>query len=185
MDNYRTLTSNISTTQNNRIGTNNRLTNDSCVTTNNGLNLTAREYDSNKPIKYITQNFFNNNLTLDRGIFSEDGFGVPSSKIVQDTSLRFASITNPGLSNRSQHVPLPTTGGMLYGQGIPGDEYKLTPEMEKNLKTCNPRDFAFQNRVFTIFSNNMEVPNSNVNNYVQRSYGYYMGENSRRINKYS
>lgn len=139
------------------------------------------EKQSKKPMKYYTQNFFDQGLVNTRGIFFNDGFGIPSAKIDKSTKSRFGKMTNINLVQNLPALPLNTTPGMVNSQGPVLIEDSIRPQHNRNLKQCNPKDTQYYKRHFSIFDNLPVSPNGCVDNVVQNGPAFYQGIDTRRL----
>lgn len=159
----------IDTSSNTRVGELSPLKNDTCK------KLTKYESDTNKTLKYYTQNFFDKKIIQNRGVFFNDGVGIPSCKIDRSSNARLGSLTNINLIQNLPALPLPTTASFSKGQGPVDVEDYIRPLHNRKLKQCNPKDTQFYNRHFSIFDYVPIKPNECVDNYVQKSPSYRQG----------
>ncbi len=100
MDTYETLNKSSSFDSIGKFGILTGLKNEPC-------NLDKDEIQSTKPLKYFTENFFDKTVIQNRGIFFQDGFGVPSGEIDTNTKTRFGIMTNNNLIQNLPGLPLP------------------------------------------------------------------------------
>lgn len=142
--------------------------------------LTRDEKQSMKSLKYYTQNFYDKNIILNRGINFNDGFGVPGCNIDKSTTYRNSQLTNAKCIQELPPFPMATTANFSKGQGNTLIEDSLRPQNIRVHNSCQPRETNYYNRSFTIFDNLPIKPNGCVDNVVQSSYGYYMGEPTRK-----
>lgn len=154
------------------------LTNDSC-------NLDKDEIQSTKPLKYYTQNFYDKDIIQNRGIFFNDGFGVPSCKIDVSSQARVGANTNPNLIQNYDALPLPTTASYVKGQGPVEVEDSIRYISSRETKACQPRDTHFYDRHFYVFEGLPITPNACVDNVVQKGPGYRQGVDTRHTLKTS
>lgn len=146
---------------------------------NEKCNLDTDERQSTKPLKYYTRNFFDKNIIQNRGIFFNDGFGIPSCEIDKSTKSRFGTATNINLVQNLPALPLPTTASYAKGQGPVLVEQMIRPQHNRNKKQCNPKDSEYYNRSFSIFDGLPIVPNRCVDNVVQNGPSYRQGVDTR------
>ncbi len=172
MDSYETLQKYSNFGSNEKFGSLSGLISDPC-------NLTRDEIESTKQLKYYTRNFFDENIVQNRGIFFNDGFGIPSCEIDHSTTARLGTVTNKNLIQNLPSLPLPTTASFSKGQGSVTIEDKLRPGAERQRKQCNPRDTEYYNRSFYIFDNLPIKPNECVDNVVQKGPMYRQGVSTR------
>lgn len=138
---------------------------------------------SMKTLKYYTQNFFDKDIIQNRGIFFNDGFGIPACEIDQSTAFREGKNTNLNLLQNLPALPLPTTASFVKGQGDVLVEQDLRSNTTfRDRKTCKPRDNEYYQRSFYIFDNMPIRPNGCWENVVQRSNGLRGGVDTRRAN---
>lgn len=144
--------------------------------------LTAREKMSTKPLKYYTDNLFNNNVNLVRGVNYTDGFGFPKDKVDADTYARVGEMTHCNV--RQVLSPLPPIGnaGIPRGKADVSIEDHIRPDGIRNRKNCQPRETNFYQRQFQLFDHLPVMPNACVDNYVQKDNSYYMGVDTRNSN---
>src|SRR6187402_3342457 len=76
-----------------------------------------RETESTKPMKYYMQNFFDECIVQDRGIFFRDGIDVPACAVDDSTKFRIGKMTNVNLPMDLPALPLPTVASYAHGQG--------------------------------------------------------------------
>ena len=156
----------------------NRISDDFCA-------INQQERESQKPLKFVTTSFkdFNDRNEL-RGIYFQDGFGVPGSKINVSNCLHNGQInTNQNLPQSLPAFPLPTTGSKVSGQGQ-GDtdvEFSLRGKDTSGKKTCLPIDNIFHDRSFSIFDSLCRKP-QNLKHTVQESHGLRGGISTRNFN---
>lgn len=146
---------------------------------NEKCNLDKDERQSRKSLKYFTQNFFDKSIVQNRGIFFNDGFGVPSCKIDNSSKSRLGAMTNINLVQNLPALPLPTTASFAKGQGPTNIEDMIRPQHNRKLKQCNPKDTEFYNRHFSIFEGLPIKPNKCVDNVVQNGPAYRQGVETR------
>lgn len=115
----------------------------------------------NKKLKYYTTNYYKDGITSS-GNF-HDGFGTPSQEIDKSTSLR-GNVTNPRI--KEEWGALPVNMGSLVSSGPTIDHI-----LEKDRRTCNPRDDEIYKRSFYFLDMN---PNA-----VQKSDGFRGGLDTR------
>lgn len=144
--------------------------------------VTARERDSTKPLKYFTTNFFDKEIKLSRGINFSDGVGIALCKVDQDSRHRFSQNTTLNLPQTLPSLPLPTTANYSKGQGSVDIEDSIRYQYQRERKECNPKDTSYYKRSFTSFEGLPIVPNGCVGNYVQCSSGFRQGVNARSAN---
>lgn len=144
-------------------------------------NLDKDEKQSVKPLKYYTRNFFDKSIIQNRGIFFNDGFGIPSCKVDKSTQSRFGAATNINLIQNLPALPLPTTASFAKGQGPVDTEQMIRPQHNRKLKQCNPKDTEFYNRHFSLFEGMPIVPNKCVDNVVQDGAAYRQGVDTRHV----
>ena len=84
-----------------------------------------------------------------------------------------------GKNNLPQNLPaLPIiSGSFLHSQGNPLTEDQIRPMQERTKKTCNPTDYHFYDRSFSIFEGLSIKPNACVDNIV---FPQFQGEDTRR-----
>jgi hypothetical protein len=156
----------------------NRISDDFCA-------INQQERESQKPLKFVTTSFkdFNDRNEL-RGIYFQDGFGVPGSKIDVSNRLHNGQVnTTQNLPQSLPAFPLPTTGSKVSGQGQ-GDtdvEFSLRGKDTNGKKTCLPIDTIFHNRSFSIFDSLCRKP-QNLKHTVQDSHGFRGGISTRNFN---
>jgi len=138
-----------------------------------------REVESVKPMKYYTQNFFDECVVQDRGIFFRDGFDAPSCAVNDNTFLRDSKMTNVNLPQSLPALPLPTTAYWGSGQGPTIIEDNIRPDGMRERNQCQPRDTKYYERSFAIFDSMPAVPNKYAEYSVQKSNEYYMGIDTR------
>ena len=146
-------------------------------------NKSQDKLQSQKALKYFTRNFFDTTDISGRGIFFNDGFGIPSERINQSTEARFGSDTTKNVIQNLPALPLTTTGGVFTGQGTVEDEKFIRPDSTREPKQCQPVDTQFHNRHFGIFTGLPVKPNSAVENVVQKGTDYRQGVDTRHMNK--
>jgi hypothetical protein len=156
----------------------NRISDDFCA-------INQQERESQKPLKFVTTSFkdFNDRNEL-RGIYFQDGFGVPGSNIDTSNMLHNGQInTTQNLPQSLPAFPLPTTGSKVSGQGQ-GDtdvEFSLRGKDTNGKKTCLPIDPLFHDRSFSIFDSLCRKP-QNLKHTVQHSHGFRGGISTRNFN---
>ena len=168
MDSYETLQFNASNQSNvstSKFGTSTSLKSENC----NGMGVTRDEFESSRPVKYHTTSFSDldpNNLTsLSRGINFQTGFDISPDNVNISSSLRNAVYTQKPCDGLGP-TPLPTTAGFYRGHGNISIENVLArPLLERNNKTCNPRDSHYYDRTMSLFSENIPSPFANINDY--------------------
>jgi len=141
-----------------------------------------RERESVKPMKYYTQNFFDEQIVQDRGIFFRDGIDVPACAVGASSGLRIGKMTNVNLPQDLPALPLPTAASYAHGQGPVPAEDKIRPGSLRGKNASQPRDTSFYNRSFYIFDTMPCAPNQDATYVVQKSNGYYMGVDTRHMN---
>lgn len=174
MDTYETLNNSSSFDSIGKFGILTGLKNEPC-------NLDKDEIQSTKPLKYFTENFFDKTVVQNRGIFFQDGFGVPAGEIDTNTKTRFGCMTNNNLIQNLPGLPLATTASYSKGQGPTHIEDLIRPNNYRDLKACTPVDNEYYNRHFSIFSGMPIVPNSCVDNVVQNGSPFRQGVDTRHI----
>jgi hypothetical protein len=156
----------------------NRISDDFCA-------INQQERESQKPLKFVTTSFkdFNDRNEL-RGIYFQDGFGVPGSQIDVSNRLHNGQVnTTQNLPQSLPAFPLPTTGSKVSGQGQ-GDtdiEFSLRGKDTNGKKTCLPIDNIFHDRSFSIFDSLCRKP-QNLKHTVQDSHGFRGGVSTRNFN---
>jgi hypothetical protein len=150
---------------------------DTCA---NGL--TAKEKDSDKPIRYFTRNFYDNpNELPERGIFFTSNHMAPGDLSRQNNELLFSKNTGMNVKFSGQAFPLLTTGARHSGRGDTDDQDKfLKSNFIREKKPCLNVDTEFYSRHFTIFNGLPYIPNSNVDNVVQKNNGHRQGIDTRK-----
>lgn len=143
-------------------------------------NIKLDNSQSQKPMKYYTQNFFDKEVVQNRGINFHDGFGTPSCKIDQNTKTRFGTPTNLNVLQNLPALPLPTTASYVKGQGPVLVEQRIRPEIARTDKTCQPREVDFYKRHFSIFDHLPVAPNECVDNVVQKGSAFRQGIDTRK-----
>lgn len=154
-------------------------TGDKTYTRDDKCYITKDELQSVKPLKYITTNFFDKDIILNRGINFTDGYGIPSCYVDKSTASRIGTMTNNNMSMTLPGLPLPTTASYAKGQGCVSDEQKLRAKDERPRKQQQPMDSEYHDRSFYIFSNAPIVPNSCWKRHVQHSNAYRGGVSTR------
>ncbi len=154
---------------------------------NEACNLKADQTQSTKPMKYYTQNFFDNEIGSCRGVFFHSGFNnaPPFSEIGIDNNLRMPHLTNVNLPQSLPSLPLPTTAGYSKGQGPVEIEDTIRPLHNREKNQCQPKAIDFYTKHFYIFDNMPIVPNKCVKNVVQEGAPYRQGVSTRHSNSTS
>lgn len=144
------------------------------------------EREAEKPLKYITQDFHEKTPQQARGIFFNDGYGVPRTDIGSSTKLRYGAITHENVSYSLGQLPLPTTAGLEHGrgQGNTDIEDRLRVGMDDHVfKSQQPSGGnQFYLRHFYQFGSLPVEPNQCVKNYVPVNNGFRQGVSTRDLN---
>jgi hypothetical protein len=161
MDSYETL-------QHNSIPTNNFGLNTS-LKSETGMVQTRDEIESSRPVKYYTTSFSDldpDNLnSLSRGINFHTGYDISPENIGVSSNLRNGVYTQKPCDGLGP-TPLPTTAGFYRGHGnILVENVLARPLLERNNKTCNPKETNYYNRTMSVFSENVPSPFANINDY--------------------
>lgn len=135
---------------------------------------TTREKISTKPLKFYTDNFFDENKykelsleTLTRGVFYTNPGLQNQDEINLESSLRTGSRTDKKYQGPLGPLPLATTASFQRGQGdVYVEDSIIRPSNSKTKKTCNPSDIKAYDRTFYIFTKDIPDPMSNVDNIV-------------------
>lgn len=128
---------------------------------------TAREQDSTKAFKFYTQNFFDQDVKLDRGINFSDGFGIPSKGIDISSTFRQGQPTKLKFPASLPAFPLPTTASFARGRGDVAIEDSLRAKGNSTEKKHEkPRESNYYRRNFQIFDSLPIYPNMCYQNYV-------------------
>ena len=180
MDSYETLNSCPMSkfTSTTKYGKMTDLKSDSCI-------ITIDDIQSQKALKYYTQNFFDRNIVQNRGINFNDGFGIPACQI--DNEPRNGVITNLNIPQSLPAFPLPTTASYVRG-GPPNEiaidiENQIRPQIDnKRRNACYEENGRFYERSFYIFDGLPIKPLACVDNYVQKDCSYRQGCDTRRDN---
>ena len=144
--------------------------------------VTRKEFDSQKPLKYYTQNPSIAPGTPGelgpRGLSTIDGFGLPSCVVSSNTK---PIVTKQRVRNELKGLPFTTSGGLFRGSPNVSVEDAIRPVNEINRKTCNTNSEGnYYDRSFYIFDNLPVRPN-------QGEIGFYprnmQGEDTRNMLK--
>jgi hypothetical protein len=145
---------------------------------------------TSKPAKYYLQDFKKGDTEehpFTRGV-NWRSFFAPSSDVIGDSSkLRHGCITNMGnVSTQLGALPLPTTPGMIYGQGNVDIESSIRPGLDNRTEgPCQPRDNGnFYERSFAIFEGMPIKPNACADNYVEQHHAFRQGVSTRKTQHY-
>jgi hypothetical protein len=120
-------------------------------------NTTRKEVDSQKPVKYFTQNpsqLVGGTNIGPRGLSVFQGPGTPSCSISKENDIRrgFTGF----LSRNKQELrslPMATSPGLYKGTVNVDVEDNIRGGDLKQKKSCNPKDNTFYDRSFYIFDN--------------------------------
>lgn len=146
--------------------------------------VTQREVESHKPLKYYTTNFQDKDFEKIsiKSINFSDGLGIPSSSIDDNTRLRSCN-TVMNLPITLPALPLATTPAKTngFGQGCVDIEQQLRPQSDSfnSTNSCRPRDENFNLRSFQIFDNLCLKPQT-VKHTVQKNHTYRGGVDTRQ-----
>jgi len=137
--------------------------------TNNPCYLNSECQINNKKLKYITTNFGNNlqNSTFNFfRISNKDGYSIPSKNISQNSTLRNSYPTNCNIKTQIGQLPLhmPAKINVSHGNLNEKNPFLKIP-LQLNKKSALPKDDAFYNRSFYIFSN--MTPQLPISSFVQ------------------
>lgn len=158
----------------------------------NGLNddpcnIKMKEQESQKPMKYYVQNYFDIPGHEYRGVNFHDGFGVPVNVVDPESSLRYVSLVRDNLPQNLPALPLNNVGNHYRGIKNTHAEDILKPVLSRELKQCQPpvdENMApFYERHFAIFDHLPVRPNQTWKTVVQQSTAYRQGDDTRKARK--
>jgi hypothetical protein len=138
-------------------------------------NLTTKEVDSDKPIKYLTQNYFTPNKYF-AGNNPNTDIKIPEYKIDHDSVLTAQYNTRNFNDCHKKELPI-VMGSLVRGQGDTDVEGEFRNSTTRVRRPCETQDDLFLNRTLGIFDEIIQPGEKVEDDYLAkdtRQYGSYL-----------